>query len=171
MRTTKPRSAPSGRSAWSTRWARSLSAYHFDRALKREGFSEHLEALAHRIVLTGLLVVGSAAVVTGSFRLATHASGGSSSAAVALAAVSLVVLVVLCVRKIRVAVRVDSNALRSDGHVTAVGASFALITLAGTALEQWWHLHWADASATVVLGTCALALSISAWRELRRDVA
>jgi divalent metal cation (Fe/Co/Zn/Cd) transporter len=143
-------------------------SYHFARALTHEGPSLRLEALAHRVVLGGLLVVGAGALVVGAVRLIQNASAGSSTAALVLAGVSLVILSALSARKRRVARAVASPALRSDSHVTAIGACFAAIALAGTALERWLHLRWADASATVVLGACALALALSTWRSLGR---
>jgi divalent metal cation (Fe/Co/Zn/Cd) transporter len=138
-------------------------AYHFRHALHHDRLSERFESIAHRVVLVGLVFVGSAAVAIGSLRLATGDSGGSSNEGVVLAGVSLIVLVVLSSQKQRIAKRIDSSALRSDGHLSGVGATFAAITLAGTGLERWLHWHWTDASATIILGLIAVWLALSTW--------
>jgi divalent metal cation (Fe/Co/Zn/Cd) transporter len=139
--------------------------YHFLHGLRHGQLSEKLEHLSHRIVLVGLLVVGSAAVIGGGLRLALHGSRGSSDTGVVLAGVSLVVLLVLSSRKLQVARHIASEALRSDGHLSAVGAVLAAVTLVGTILERWLGWNWADAAATIVLGTVAVWLAVSTWRE------
>src|SRR4051812_38403622 len=73
--------------------------YHFRHALRHDQISERLENIAHRIVLAGLFVVGSGAVVLGVARLATGATSDQSNAGTVLAAVSLVVLTALSARK------------------------------------------------------------------------
>ena len=141
--------------------------YHFRHALRHDELSERFESIAHRVVLVGLTSVGSAAVAIGAVRLATGDTGGSSDAGVVLAGVSLLVLLGLSRQKQRVARRVDSNALRSDGHLSGVGATFAAITLAGTVLERWLGWHWTDATATMILGVIAVWLALSTWRSER----
>jgi hypothetical protein len=138
--------------------------YHFLHGLRHNQLSVTLESLAHRVVLVGLLVVGSAAALGGLLRLATAQSSGSSGAGVVLAGVSFAALLVLSGRKKQVARRVSSNALRSDGHLSAVGAMLATVTLAGTVVERWLGWYWADAAATIVLGAVAMWLAISTWR-------
>lgn len=141
--------------------------YHFRHALRSDELSERFEALAHRVVLVGLGSVGSAAVAIGAIRVATGDSGGSSNAGVALAGVSLVVLLGLSRQKQQIARRVESSALRSDGHLSGVGATFAAITLAGTGFERWLGWHWTDATATMILGVIAVWLAVSTWRSER----
>jgi divalent metal cation (Fe/Co/Zn/Cd) transporter len=141
--------------------------YHFRHALRHDQLSEKFERLAHRVVLTGLASVGSVAVAIGAVRVATNASGGSSDAGVVLAGVSLVVLIVLSRHKQRIARRVESSALRSDGHLSGVGATFAAITLAGTGLARWLGWHWSDATATMLLGVIAVWLAVTTWRSER----
>lgn len=138
---------------------------HFWHGLRHDELSERLERLSHQIVLTGLLVVGSAAVLGGVLRLVLRSSHGSSATGVTLAGVSFVVLVILAGRKVRVARRIASEALRSDGHLSAVGAVLAAVTLVGTILERWLGWSWADATATIVLGAVAVWLAVSTWRE------
>jgi divalent metal cation (Fe/Co/Zn/Cd) transporter len=115
--------------------------------------------------LIGLLVVGSTAILGGVIRLADVRPSSSSVAGMVLAGVSLVVLLALSGRKRQVANRISSNALRSDGHLSAVGAMLAAVTLVGTVVERWLGWSWADAAATIVLGVVAVWLAISTWRS------
>jgi len=143
-------------------------AYHFHHGLRHDELSEALERLAHRVVLIGLFSVGCAAIVGGLLRLMLDPASSGSNAGVALAAASLVALVVLSARKVRIARRVSSNALLSDGHLSAIGAAQAAVALAGTAATRWLGWHWADAASTVVVGCVAAALAISTGRAERR---
>ena len=139
-------------------------AHHFHHGLRHDELSEELEHLAHRVVLVGLFAVGCAAILGGLARLTIDQPSEGSNAGVALAAASLVVLIVLSARKQQVARQVSSNALRSDGHLSAIGAMQAAVTLAGTATTRWLGWDWADAVATSIVGGVAVALAISTWR-------
>jgi len=143
-------------------------AYHFHHGLRHDALSEELERLAHRVVLIGLFSVGSAAVIGGIVRVTVDQSSDPSGAGVALAGASLVALISLSARKLQVARRVASNALRSDGHLSAIGAMQAAVTLGGTATAFWLDWKWADAAATIVVGCVAALLAISTWRRERR---
>jgi divalent metal cation (Fe/Co/Zn/Cd) transporter len=142
--------------------------YHFHHGLRHDRLSERLESLAHRIVLVGLFVVGSAAVIGGVVRLFAGGSSEASDAGVIVAAVSLVVLTILSARKQMLARRVSSNALRSDGHLSAIGAMQAAITMLGTAATRWLDWSWADAAATAVVGCVAATLAVVTWRAEAR---
>ncbi|HVW31381.1 MAG TPA: cation transporter [Acidimicrobiia bacterium] len=138
-------------------------AYHFGRGLRHESLSERLEQLAHRIVLVGMTVVGVGAVAGGGLRLIDGAVTEASALGTALAAVSLAVLAGLSAWKQRVAARVGSPALRSDGHLSAVGAGQAAVTLLGTLTTRiGWH--WADPVAAAVVGCVALSVSVRTGR-------
>ena len=139
--------------------------YHFVHGLRHDQLSDRLEGVAHRVVLLGLLVVGSSAIAGGVARLVFNSSRGSSVPGVVLAGASFLVLIVLSRRKVRVATRISSEALRSDGHLSAVGAVLAAVTLLGTVVERWFGWHWADATATIVLGAVAVWLAFSTWRR------
>jgi len=138
-------------------------AYHFRHALRRAQLSDDLERLAHRVVMFGLLAVGSGAVGGGALRLLSGAAGHSSAAGMALAAISLLVLAALSGRKQTVARRVSSPALLGDGHLSAVGAAQAAVTLAGslTARVGW---HWADPAAAMAVGVVAVTVAARMWR-------
>ena len=138
--------------------------YHFHHGIRHDELSEELERLAHRVVLVGLLLVGCAAIIGGLLRLTMEQSSEPSAVGVALAAVSFVALVALSARKQRIARRVSSNALLSDGHLSAIGATQAAVALAGTAATLWFSWHWADAAATTIVGCVAATLAIFTWR-------
>ena len=138
-------------------------AYHFRHVLRHDAFSDDLERLAHRIVSVGLLIVGAAAVLGGALRLLFGGAAASSIAGTVVAGASIVVLSGLSRRKIVLAPKVRSRALRSDGHLSAVGAAQAAVTLLGTltALIGW---HWADPAAAVGVGVVAVTVGVQSWR-------
>ena len=137
--------------------------HHFRHGLRHEVLDDHLERIAHRIVIVGLLAVGFGAIITGGLRLAGDHAIEASGVGSVLAAASLVVLVALSRRKHRLAIRVASPALRSDGHLSAVGAAQAAVTLAGvvTATMGW---RWADPAAAISVGSVAATVGVLTWR-------
>ena len=138
-------------------------AYHFGHSLRHHRQSDHLERIAHRLVFVGLLTVACGAVSGGLLRLGA-VSTNSSGTGVALAAVSLAVLTALAMRKAQIARRIHSHALRSDAHLSTIGASLPGITVVGmgTAAALGWH--WTDAVATILVGCIAAWLAMSTWR-------
>jgi divalent metal cation (Fe/Co/Zn/Cd) transporter len=135
---------------------------HFRHALRHEAISEARERVAHRVVSVGLIATGLATSAESVRRLAVHAEGHSSSFGAGLAAVSVVVLGFLARRKIAVAARVPSDALRADGWLSATGAVLGVVTVAGAALTIAW---WVDAAAALVVGAAAVAVGV---RSVRR---
>jgi len=139
--------------------------YHFRHTLRHDEASERLENIAHRVVVIGLLVVGSGAVVTGIGRLLARSTGDSSAAGTALAAISLVALTGLSARKQSLARRVRSDALRADGRLSGVGAMQAGVTLFGTAAARWLDWPWADALAATLVGIVAISVGVATRRR------
>ena len=138
--------------------------HHFHHGRRHDELSDDLEKRAHTIVLVGLLSVGCAALIGGLVRLGGSASGDAPGPAVVLSAVSCLGLVVLSVRKQHLGRALSSNALVSDGHLSAIGAIQAAVTLIGTATTRWLHWRWADPVATAWIGCAAIALSIWTFR-------
>jgi divalent metal cation (Fe/Co/Zn/Cd) transporter len=72
-----------------------------------------------------------------------------------LAAANLLVLPLLARWKYAVAAAVASLALRTDAHITMVGAGTAVLTVVGLGVDRafgWW---WADAVAALVIAVVA----------------
>jgi len=143
--------------------------YHFRHTLRHDEASERLENIAHRVVVIGLFVVGSGAVVTGIGRLLARSTGDSSAAGTALAAISLVALTGLSARKQSLARRVRSDALRADGRLSGVGAMQAGVTLFGTAAARSLHWNWADALAATLVGLVAIGVAADALARQRTE--
>lgn len=139
-------------------------SYHFHHARRHDGFAEHLEVLAHRVVVTGLFAVGLGAVVLGAVRLAAGAEADDSFAGTALAAVSLVALAVLSARKQAIGGRVGSPALRADGRLSAIGAAQAAVALFGT-VARGFGWRSADAIAATVVGLVAMVTAFVTRRQ------
>jgi len=138
-------------------------AYHFRHGLQHDRLSDQLETLAHRLVLVGLLVVGISAVATGIVRFIVAAGGAPSDPGLAIAGASVLVLSYLSARKRSMARRVGSDALRSDGHLSAIGALQAAVTLSGAAVTRWLGWDWADALATTAVGSVAVTVAVVSW--------
>ena len=138
--------------------------YHFHHAIRHDVLAEHLERLAHRVVVTGLFVVGLGAAVVGVARLVGGAEADDSFVGTALAAVSLVVLAALSARKQQIARRVGSPALLADGRLSAVGAAQAAVALFGT-LARGFGWASADAIAATVVGLVAMTTAIATRRH------
>jgi divalent metal cation (Fe/Co/Zn/Cd) transporter len=141
--------------------------HHFRHGRRHDELSDDLEKRAHTIVLVGLLSVGCAALIGGLVRLRGSAGGDAPGPAVVLSAVSCLGLVVLSVRKQRLGRALSSNALISDGHLSAIGAIQAAVTLIGTGTTRWLKWHWADPVATAWIGCAAIALSLWTFRTER----
>lgn len=120
------------------------------------------EQIASVVARVALAAIGLALLVGGVQRLATHSTPSVSSLALALAATGLVVLPLLGRWKYAVAARVESGALRTDAHITMVGAAVSGVTLAGLVVTDafgWW---WADAAAAIVVAVIAI---LTSWRK------
>lgn len=138
-------------------------AYHFGRGLRNDELADHRERFAHAVVLIGLLTVGLGSITAGTVRLAMGKDPEASSPGTLLAAVSLLVLVSLSRRKRRISVQVASPALRSDSHLSAVGAVQASVTLVGTVTSMiGWR--WADPCAAIAIGVLATGVGVQTWR-------
>ncbi len=78
-----------------------------------------------------------------------------------MAAASLVVLGVLAVLKVRIAARVPSPALRSDGFLSGIGAAQAAVVLLGAEAASVLSWDWSDSVAAIVVGVIAVAIAVS----------
>ena len=128
-----------------------------------------METIVHRIVLAGLLVVGAAAIVLGIARLVGGNSSEPPLVALVLLAASVVALAALSAQKQRIGRRIDSKALVSDGHLSAIGAMQAGVALAGTGLARALGWDWADPAAATFVGAVAVYVAVSTFLEDRRE--
>jgi divalent metal cation (Fe/Co/Zn/Cd) transporter len=142
-------------------------AHHFHHGVRHAELEDRFEQRAHTVVNVGLVAVGVSAVAVGIGRLASGAHGDASTIGAAVAGVSLLALLALSTRKLSVARRVASPALRSDGHLSLVGAGQALVALGGVATTRWFGWHWADAVAAAAVGCVAAALGTRALVTVR----
>jgi divalent metal cation (Fe/Co/Zn/Cd) transporter len=136
--------------------------HHFRHALAHEALEDRFERRAHMVVSFGLVSVGSAAIIVGALRVVQGGEADASVAAIVLDAVSVIALVALSARKIWVGKRVPSAALVADGHLSAVGALQAFVTLIGLSVPG------ADAAAAMIVGAVAVGLGARSLRQLGR---
>ena len=112
---------------------------------------EHVERTAARVLGVALLVIAAYLAVGGVLALARGTGPDRTVFGAILAGASVCVLPVLAVRKIGLGRALGSQALRSDGVLSGVGASLAAATLLALVLDAavgWW---WCDAVAALAL--------------------
>lgn len=113
--------------------------------------AEHVERRAQAGITAAMAVV---ALYVGSKAVRVLDAGShpeTSALGLAIAAVSLLVLPPLAFLKLRVAARMESQALRGDGVLTAAAAGLAGITLVALVVNstlEWW---WADPAAALLI--------------------
>jgi divalent metal cation (Fe/Co/Zn/Cd) transporter len=139
---------------------------HFRHALVHNAISPVREQLALRVVSVGLIVVGLSTVIESGRRLIVREAGHGSSIGVGLAGASAVVLAALAIAKRRIAQKLESNALRADGWLSATGAALAVITVTGTALSSGAAPVWIDPAAALSVASIAAVVGVI---ELRRE--
>ena len=115
---------------------------------------EAAERRAHLFAATALVVLAVLLALSSADRLATGGPAHPTVTTTLLASASLVVLPLLAWRKYVVARAVPSPALRTDAHLTSVGASTAGLALLGFALTQE-GAAWADPAAALVVALIA----------------
>jgi divalent metal cation (Fe/Co/Zn/Cd) transporter len=129
--------------------------WRFGRQRAGGEFPEQAERRAQVVASAGLLVIAVVLAVAAIQHLAAGTRPSVPVFALGLAAANLVVLPLLARWKYAVAAAVGSLALRTDAHITMVGAGTAALTVAGLGLDRafgWW---WADAGAALLIAAVA----------------
>jgi len=133
---------------------------HFRHSQRHEVISERHERLALLTITIGMATIGVATLADSAYRLDTHATSSPLVLGITLAAVSVVGLAILAFNKRKIAQRIPSHALYSDGWVSAIGAVLALVVLVGTGLDSGLKLWWIDPIAAILIACGAVALSV-----------
>ena len=113
------------------------------------------EARALKVATSGLLIVGLSLIGSGIQHLVASTTSRPDNYAIAAAAASVVVLPLLARWKYFAAAALPSRALRTDAHISMVGAGTAALTLLGLALTEAFGWRWADPVAAVMIGVAA----------------
>jgi divalent metal cation (Fe/Co/Zn/Cd) transporter len=125
---------------------------------------ERAERWAHTAAASALVVLSVVLAASSLHRLVGGGSTDPSTGSVVVAVVALLVLPALALAKYRVAAQVGSGALRTDAHITSVGAATAFLGLAGL-VGSAWGAGAADAVAALLVAVVAGA---TGGLELRR---
>ncbi len=139
-------------------WALAL---HFRHVRHHDEISPQRERRAHMIISVGLIVVGSAAVAESVHRLITSRGSERSVIGALIAGASVVALGILATVKHRVARRLQSAPLRSDGNLSATGALLGIVAVVCTALHG---VTWLDPTCALVIGVVASASGLYSLR-------
>jgi divalent metal cation (Fe/Co/Zn/Cd) transporter len=113
------------------------------------------EGRALKVATWGLLLVGLSLIGSGVQHLAASQTAHPNSAALATSAASALVLPLLARWKYAAAAALPSRALRTDAHISVVGAGTAALTLLGLAVTQAFGWRWADPVAAIAIGLAA----------------
>ena len=132
---------------------------HFRHSLRHEAISQEHERIALTIVTVGMGVIGVLTIADSAYRLGTGSTSHSGPIGSALAGTSIIVLAWLALSKRRIAKRIPSHALHSDGWVSAMGSLLALVALAGLALDAITGAWWIDPIAAIGVACGAVWLS------------
>ena len=116
---------------------------------------ETAEQRALKVATFGLLIVGLSLIGSGIQHLVASETSRPDNYAIAAAAASAVVLPGLARWKYAAAAALPSRALRTDAHISMVGAGTAALTLLGLALTEAFGWHWADPVAAIIIGVAA----------------
>jgi divalent metal cation (Fe/Co/Zn/Cd) transporter len=134
----------------------SLVLIHRFRLHRASGvFPERAEQRAQVVAGCCLLALGVTLVAGSVQRLIAQKGSDPDAMALALAAASLLVLPVLARWKYRVARSVGSPALRTDAHITLVGATMSGLTLVALAVTAGLGWTWPDPVAAAIIGIVA----------------
>jgi divalent metal cation (Fe/Co/Zn/Cd) transporter len=132
---------------------------------ERDPISAHrLEQHAQTAIAVAMGAVALYLAVQSVRALADETHAESSALGIVLAVASLAFLPWLARRKLTVAHRLPSRALRGDGILSAASAALAAITLAALAASSLFGWWWADPLAALVI---AAALVFEATRLAR----
>lgn len=134
---------------------------HFRHALRHEAISDHHERVAHRVVLAGLVIVGTATAAASVLRLAAGGRTHEPAAGIAVSAVSIAVLAALAWWKRRIAFRIPSQALLADSWLSLAGSLTATAAVLGTALNAVYGWWWIDPAAAITIALGALAVAVT----------
>jgi divalent metal cation (Fe/Co/Zn/Cd) transporter len=141
--------------------ASAVLVWRFTKEQRDPVAAEHLERRAQSWIVLAMLAVGAYVGVQGVRAIVGGSHPEVSALGVTLAAVSLVVLPWLGWRKLDVASRMASQALRGDAVLTGAAAVLAGTTLTALLVNStlgWW---WADPGAALVV---AIALTVEGAR-------
>ncbi len=140
--------------------ASAVLVWRFKKEQRDPVAADRLERRAQACIVLAMLAVGFYLGVQGVRALVGGSHPEASVFGVLLAAVSLVVLPGLGWRKLAVASRLASQALRGDGVLTGAAAVLAATTLTALLLNSalgWW---WADPAAALLVAAALMTEGI-----------
>jgi len=126
--------------------------------------AERAERAAEHVVGAVLVLLAIYLAINAARALATGEHPESTSTGLLIAIASIVALPALAIAKYRVAISLDSRALRADSILTGVAALLALVTVLGFLLTEAFQLEWADSAAALVVAAVLAREGVAALR-------
>lgn len=130
---------------------------------------ERAEAASLKIVGVCFLLLGAYIAVDSLWSLLEHRPPDKSYFGLAVAAAAVVVMPLLSRAKRKVAVEINSRAMRADSKQTDLCAYLSAITLAGVGLNALFGWWWADPVAALVMVPIIVKEGVEALRGERCD--
>jgi divalent metal cation (Fe/Co/Zn/Cd) transporter len=146
--------------------ASAVLVWRFSIERREPSRAAEIERTARRLIGAVLVAVASYLFAASVGALVTGAARHDSTAAVMLLVVSTPVLPGLAYRKLSLARRLRSRALRADGLLTVVAAMLAAVTLIAVVVNRYARVTAADPVAALVM---AVVLFREAFGALRPD--
>ena len=126
--------------------------------------AERAERAAEHVVGAVLVLLAIYLAINAARALATGEHPESTSTGLLIAIASIVALPALAIAKYRVAISLDSRALRADSILTGVAALLALVAVLGFLLTEAFRLEWADSAAALVVAAVLAREGVAALR-------
>jgi divalent metal cation (Fe/Co/Zn/Cd) transporter len=127
--------------------------------------ADRVEARAAVLVSGALGLIGFVLAVESIRALVSGTHPGSSALSLCAAGLAVVALVPLAYLKRRTAAGLDSQALRGDSTLSAIGAATGLLALVGLLLFRTFGWWWADRVSALLVAGIAAAESYSIARD------
>jgi len=126
--------------------------------------AERAERAAEHVVGAVLVLLAIYLAINAARALATGEHPESTSTGLLIAIASIVALPALAIAKYRVAISLDSRALRADSILTGVAALLALVAVLGFLLTEAFRLEWADSASALVVAAVLAREGVAALR-------
>jgi divalent metal cation (Fe/Co/Zn/Cd) transporter len=129
--------------------------------------ADRVERIAEATIGAVLIVLAVYLGLSALRAFATDASPDATVVGTGLLLVSLAALPPLALAKNRLAIRLESGALRADSLLTGFAAVLAIISLAGVGASELVGAHWADAVGALIVTVVLLREGFGSLRAMR----
>ena len=131
--------------------------WYFRARSRNVELADRRERVALRVVGSVLIAAGAYVALRSILLLTERSAPEASAFGIAIAGASILVLPVLAVIKLRLATKIQSSALRSDGVLTAGASLLAAVALVAVSLHDSAGFWWVDPVIALVIAALPAA--------------